>query len=98
MENQVEASDPLAMPADWLQLAAAAFKDVGFKESPWHATYRAGWAECAARAGVRLQGCDRVLRAVLEVRDARIAALRKENALLKAQLEEFLERLTPGIK
>jgi hypothetical protein len=87
--------DRLALPADWRERAGAAFKDIAYREYAWHATYRAAWTECARRAKVQLgETIAELLDGIVNVKDARIEILRRENALLKAQLEE-LERLLP---
>ena len=91
--------DSLALPADWRERASAAFAGIGFGEYAWHATYRAAWAECASRARVQLgTRIAELARGIVNVKDARIAALSRENALLKAQLDELEERILRGIK
>ena len=88
--------DPLALPDDWRERAGRGFLDIGFKEFAWHATYRRAWEECAAIARLEQSRHEKALvQAIVLVKDARIAALEKDNALLKAQLEE-LERALPA--
>ena len=89
----MKTNDPLALPEDWRERAGMAFKDIGFKEYVWHATYRLAWAECAARADAQASNLLRILRALVSVKDARIRELEKDNAILKAQMAE-LEALT----
>ena len=90
-------NDPLALPEDWRERAGTAFKDIGFKEHAWHATYRAAWAECATRADAQLNNLLRILRALISVKDARIRELEKDIGILKAQMAE-LEALTERIR
>ena len=89
--------DPLALPLDWRERAGAAFKDIGFKEYAWHATYRTAWAQCALAASVQLETLLRILRALLSVKDARIRELERDNEILKEQMAD-LERLTERIR
>ena len=89
----MKTTDPLALPEDWRERAGVAFKNIGFKEYVWHATYRLAWAECAARADAQLNNLLRILRALVSVKDARIRELEKDITILKAQMAE-LERLT----
>lgn len=58
----------------------------------WPETGRAAWEECAARARAHLgQRVSELLSGIVSAKDARIAALERDNALLKAQLEELEE-------
>jgi hypothetical protein len=82
--------DPLTLPDDWRERAGAAFAGIGFKEFAWHATYRAAWDECALRARRELVvRIGSLLRAIVSAKDARIRELERDNAHLKAQLEEL---------
>jgi hypothetical protein len=58
----------------------------------WPEAGRKAWEECARRAradlGIRVS---ELLQGIVSAKDARIAALEKDNALLKAQLEELEE-------
>jgi hypothetical protein len=61
----------------------------------WPETGRAAWEECAARARAHLGlRVSELLGGIVSAKDARIAALEKDNAILKAQLDLLEESRT----
>jgi hypothetical protein len=62
----------------------------------WPETGRAAWEECAARARLHLGlQISELLGGIVSAKDARIAALERDNTLLKAQIEEIEESRVP---
>ena len=90
--------DPLALPNDWQEKVTALLHENAandYKEYSWEATYKAAWEECAALARAQLtERVSDLMRGMVSAKDARIRELERDNAALKAQLDE-LEELLP---
>jgi hypothetical protein len=62
----------------------------------WPEAGRKAWEECAARARIHLaMRVSDLLQGIVSAKDARIAALEEDNALLKAHLETLEEGRAP---